>query len=325
MLSSRGGFDLRLQIGLVIAHATVNVLGWIGLTIVGTLVTLWPTILRTQAAAGAERAARLALPILVAGISVIALGSLIGVRFGVVLGLLGYLAGLVVASRPMLAETRNKPPVSFAAWSVLAGWVWFLFCIAALAVIAAISPTWEQITQRAGHSPIAGRRLRRPSIGRFFVVSAAGDGRWGPQPIRWRNAVVDRAAIARVAATNVALVFAALPVADNVKTVASAVALLTLAAALPPLARAMMRPPDSAVGPPRYQWTRTAQGSCGRNGGGCIGDAAGPGCSGRCGATGNDPGNCDHCQPGRHRSHRDGGCPDARDAVHPRPGPGESR
>ena len=33
------------------------------------------------------------------------------------------------------------------------------------------------------------------------------------------------------------------------------------------------------------------------------------------------PGNCDHRQPGRHRSHRDGGCPDARDAVHPRPGP----
>ena len=250
VLSSRGGFDLRLQIGLVIAHATVNVLGWIGLTIVGTLVTLWPTILRTQAAAGAERAARLALPILVAGISVIALGSLIGVRFGVVLGLLGYLAGLVVASRPMLAETRKKPPVSFAAWSVLAGWVWFLFCIAALAVIAAISPTWEQITQRAGALTsllVVGfvAQVLAGSLSYLLPVMAGG----GPQPIRWRNAVVDRAAMARVAATNVALVFAALPVADSVKTVASAVALLTLAAALPLLARAMMRPPDSAVGP----------------------------------------------------------------------------
>ena len=325
MLSSRGGFDLRLQIGLVIAHATVNVLGWIGLTIVGTLVTLWPTILRTQAAAGAERAARLALPILVAGISVIALGSLIGVRFGVVLGLLGYLAGLVVASRPMLAETRNKPPVSFAAWSVLAGWVWFLFCIAALAVIAAISPTWEQITQRAGHSPHCWSSASSPqvlagSLSYLLPVMAGGDRSRSGGETRWSTA----RRLARVAATNVALVFAALPVADNVKTVASAVALLTLAAALPLLARAMMRPPDSAVGP-EVPVDPNRPRSCGRNGGGCIGDAAGPGCSGRCGATGNDPGNCDHCQPGRHRSHRDGGCPDARDAVHPRPGPGESR
>lgn len=41
---------------LVLAHAAINLLGWMGLTIVGTLVTLWPTMLRTRIADGAERA-----------------------------------------------------------------------------------------------------------------------------------------------------------------------------------------------------------------------------------------------------------------------------
>ncbi|HEX7716887.1 MAG TPA: copper oxidase, partial [Marmoricola sp.] len=47
---------------VMVAHVAVNVLGWMGLTVVGTLVTLWPTMLRTRVAAGAERAAQVALP-----------------------------------------------------------------------------------------------------------------------------------------------------------------------------------------------------------------------------------------------------------------------
>ena len=55
---------------LLVAHATVNLLGWIGLTVVGTLVTLWPTMLRTRMAAGIEKAAARALPVLATGIAV---------------------------------------------------------------------------------------------------------------------------------------------------------------------------------------------------------------------------------------------------------------
>ena len=49
------------------AHAGINVLGWVGLTVLGTLVTLWPTMLRTRLAEGAEKASRTALPVLAAG------------------------------------------------------------------------------------------------------------------------------------------------------------------------------------------------------------------------------------------------------------------
>ena len=49
---------------VALAHVALNVLGWMGLTVLGTLVTLWPTMLHTQIVDGAERASRRALPVL---------------------------------------------------------------------------------------------------------------------------------------------------------------------------------------------------------------------------------------------------------------------
>src|SRR5699024_2999513 len=41
---------------LLAAHGLLNLLGWIGLTVIGTLMTLWPTMLRTKIIPGAEAA-----------------------------------------------------------------------------------------------------------------------------------------------------------------------------------------------------------------------------------------------------------------------------
>src|SRR5690625_6256427 len=54
-----------------ISHVSLNLLGWVGITVLGTLVTLWPTALRTQLHERAEKQARRALPILAGGIAVI--------------------------------------------------------------------------------------------------------------------------------------------------------------------------------------------------------------------------------------------------------------
>ncbi len=72
---------------LALAHVAVNLLGWMGLTVVGTLVTLWPTMLHTRVADGAERAA---LPVLVASLAVVATGALTGSRAAAVAGIVGY-------------------------------------------------------------------------------------------------------------------------------------------------------------------------------------------------------------------------------------------
>jgi nitrite reductase (NO-forming) len=65
---------------VLVAHVAVNVLGWMGITVLGTLVTLWPTMLRTRIADGAEQAARRALPVLLTGILLVVAGCLVGLR-----------------------------------------------------------------------------------------------------------------------------------------------------------------------------------------------------------------------------------------------------
>ena len=63
---------------LLVAHLGANLLGWVGLTVLGTLLTLWATILRTRMADGAERASRRALPVLVGGLLLVLGGALSG-------------------------------------------------------------------------------------------------------------------------------------------------------------------------------------------------------------------------------------------------------
>src|SRR5690625_3204975 len=62
---------------LLVAHTMINLLGWVGLAILGTLVTLWPTMLRTKMADGAERASIRALPILATGLTTVVISPLV--------------------------------------------------------------------------------------------------------------------------------------------------------------------------------------------------------------------------------------------------------
>lgn len=62
---------------LTIAHMSAAVFGWVGLTIAGTLVTLWPTMLRTRMAPQAVELAMQALPVWSVGTLVCVAGALI--------------------------------------------------------------------------------------------------------------------------------------------------------------------------------------------------------------------------------------------------------
>ena len=59
---------------LRLAHVHLNVLGWVGLAVVGTQFTLWPTVLRTRMVPGLEWAVRWSLPPLAVGLAVAAGG-----------------------------------------------------------------------------------------------------------------------------------------------------------------------------------------------------------------------------------------------------------
>ncbi|MGV0624624.1 multicopper oxidase domain-containing protein [Mycolicibacter minnesotensis] len=75
-------------------HVHVMLYGWIGLTVLGTLFTLWPTTIREKITPRSFAMARRALPALTAGLAVAAVGLLTDSWWLTAAGLLGYAAGV---------------------------------------------------------------------------------------------------------------------------------------------------------------------------------------------------------------------------------------
>ena len=219
---------------LVVAHASVNLLGWVGLTVVGTLVTLWPTMLRTRIAEGAEPAAARALPVLVVSVLVAAGGAASGVRALAVAGVVGYVAGLLLTAPAFVDALRRKRPTEFPAWSVLAGLAWLVGSLVALAVGFGTASSWERAGDAFGWlAPFLaagfGAQVLVGALSYLIPVALGG----GPVPVRAANLVLDRGAPLRLVLANGGLVLGALPVPSVVRVLASILVLLSLASVLP--------------------------------------------------------------------------------------------
>ena len=236
---------------LKLAHAGVNLLGWMGLTIVGTLVTLWPTMLRTRMAEGAERAARHALPVLATAVLVTAGGALAGSRVAVVLGLAGYLAGLSLVAAPFARTALGKPPSSYPTWSVLAGLAWLVGSLVTLAVGVATAPTWGVVDDRVSWlTPFLtagfGAQVLLGALS-YLVPMALGGG---PTAVRAANTVLDRGGALRIVLVNGGLVVSVLPVPSVVRVVSTFLVLGGLAAFVPLLVLAIRASRRAKAAPP---------------------------------------------------------------------------
>ena len=120
-----------------LAHVHLNVLGWVGLAVVGTQFTLWPTVLRTRMVPGVERAVRWSLPPMAVGLAAVTAGLLTQRRAVALAGLAGYAAGLAVALGPFLRTAMRRRPHTAASWMLGAGLAWLAFAVAAdLAALA---------------------------------------------------------------------------------------------------------------------------------------------------------------------------------------------
>ncbi len=131
VLSSGGLASADAYRAVRLAHAHLNVLGWIGLAVIGTQFTLWPTVLRTRMVPGLAAAAMWALLLCVGGLAMATVGLLAQQRGVAMAGLVGYAAGLGTALGPFVATMRRRRPHGAAAWLLAAGIAWF-----ALAVVA---------------------------------------------------------------------------------------------------------------------------------------------------------------------------------------------
>lgn len=206
------GVDGSLEERVVLAHAAINLLGWVGLTVLGTLVTLWPTMLRTRIEPGAERAARRALPLLLIGIGGVAGGALVGVRLLAAAGLAVYLLGAGTTGAALVGTARRKAPAGFATWSVAAGLGWLLGGLA-LVLAVLVGGSWASVGAALDRvAPLLavgfGAQVLLGALSYLLPVVLGG----GPAVVRARNAVVDRGARSRVVVANLALLAVALPV-----------------------------------------------------------------------------------------------------------------
>jgi nitrite reductase (NO-forming) len=122
------------------AHVHANVLGWIGLTVLGTLFTLWPTVLRTRMADDVMRTAKACLVLVALGLTLTVTGLAVGSRLAACAGLLAYAAGVIVSLQPFVVTWRRKAPHEGASWSMAAAVAWLLAGVLADVVVLATAP-----------------------------------------------------------------------------------------------------------------------------------------------------------------------------------------
>ena len=231
------GTDEGTQARLLVAHLCLNVLGWIGLTVLGTLSTLWATMLRTRLPDGAERVARRALPVLLAGVAIAALGPLVDQRFVSAAGVLVYLGGALTLGWGFARTARRKHPEHFSTWSVGAGLHWLVVGLAWLAVDLGRAPSWPAVHDEIGPvtSVLAVGFVAQVLLGALsYLLPVVLGG--GPAHLRAGLATMGRAGALRVVTTNLALLVCLLPaslVPSAVRVTCSVGVLVCLAAAIP--------------------------------------------------------------------------------------------
>ena len=211
---------------VVMAHVAVNVLGWVGLTVLGTLLTLWPTILRTRMAPGAERHSRQALPALVGSVAAVGAAALAGFLMLTALALLLYLAAALWSMRPMVGAIRSRAPRSYAAWSVLMGAAWLVVSLAWLTGLVATAPDWSAAAEAVHRVavPLAAGFAAQVLLGALtYLVPVVLGG--GPARVRAATGVLERAGATRVVIANAGLLVCLLPTPSLVRVVVSTLVL----------------------------------------------------------------------------------------------------
>ncbi len=248
---ARGDLPGDWQSRLAVAHAGLNLLGWIGLTVLGTLVTLWPTILRTRMAPGVEQAAKRSLPLLICSVAVIVAGALAGQLLVAAAGIGGYTVTVGYVAWSHADEVRRKRPTDVASLSVLAGIVWLFGTLVALTVALATAGDWFTAQDRLSTATTAlfGGFLTQVLLGAlsYLIPVVLGSS---PTATQAAMRTLDTAGAARVTAANAGLLVWALPGSGVAHTLCAAVAAAALASFVPLAVRAAVLARREAQSPP---------------------------------------------------------------------------
>jgi len=204
--------DARDELSL--AHVVVMGLGWIGLSIAGTIVTLGPTVMRTRMDDRAAPWAMRALPWLA--------GSVLACAAAIVAGSLiiagAFLAVFVVALGlwivvPLLSAARTRGLREFPAWSMACGLAWIGVGLIVLCVVLMVSPDATSARNSAmAWIPLIGvggfAQLFVGALSYLLPVVVGG----GPSALRAGIAAIETYGPVRVTVRNGALVLLAITV-----------------------------------------------------------------------------------------------------------------
>ncbi|MEC5152483.1 multicopper oxidase domain-containing protein [Cryobacterium sp. GrIS_2_6] len=225
---------------LFIGHIGLNLLGWVGLTVIGTVALLWPTILHVRVADGTRAAARWTLPLFLAGLAVLGLGCLLGERLLVGLGVLAYLAGLARVLADILRYGRVAPAVTFAGWSIGSALAWFTLCTAGFGLLVSTASSWTVAADWIEQLILAflvgfAAQVLLGALTYLLPVVLGG----GPRVSKATSRELERGALFRVVVVNGGLVIYLLPVPSLVKVAVSLLVVATLASFLILMIRAL--------------------------------------------------------------------------------------
>ncbi|MFC4614165.1 multicopper oxidase domain-containing protein [Cellulomonas algicola] len=230
VLMARGDLSDEAHGRAYVAHVALNLLGWVGLTVLGTLVVLWPTVLHARIDERAEKAAPRALPVVLAGLAVVGAGSATGWRPLVGVGCLVVVAGCAVIARSMADQARTAVPRTYAAWTVGAAVLWLVGCTLAYGVVVATAPSWAAAVDdvKVLVAPFAVGFAAQVLVGSLsYLLSVVLGG--GPSTARATAAELDRGALVRLVLVNGGLLVYVAPVPAAVRVVCSFVVLGALA------------------------------------------------------------------------------------------------
>ncbi|MBD2760617.1 multicopper oxidase domain-containing protein [Yimella sp. cx-573] len=228
------GLDDELHGRMLLAHTMTMVLGWLGLTVMGTLVTLWPTMLRTRMDERGESLARQALPVVVIGLVVLDAGALIGVRPMAVAGLVGYALGVLWWGRALLRPARQAPPKHAATYFVSAAICWAAVLLVVVPIKVATAPSWSALADSYGVvTAIAtvgfALQLLTGALSHLIPVVLGG----GAAVVRAGQEKFDKFAVARVTTINLGMLLWLAPTPPVVRVMVSSLALLALVTFIP--------------------------------------------------------------------------------------------
>ena len=248
-------FDFKGQAAwsnrMYLAHVPIMVLGVLGITVLGTLVVLWPTMLRTKMEPAAPRQAQRALPGLALAVALFAFSGLWRPLAG--MGALLYLLSAAAVVAPLWRTGVRKGVTNYAGLSTAAALAWLAWCVIRLGVgvsYAANDDAARAVAHGLRLAVVGGFALQILLAALSFLTPVMLGG--GPAMSRLTHAIMDRYTWWRITTINLCLALACLPLPPAVRGVTGLSAALAGAYFFVATAQAIQarRKGDTSAAPP---------------------------------------------------------------------------